>query len=155
MSCCTPARQGAPLANIGERGTCSGIALVERVAFAGGRSFIGTDTPGIAEDGEGPRRPTKLAPFSIDATLVTNGRFAAFVSATGFVTEAERFGWSPVFRGLLEKEGSLSSAKSNSWWVRIDGASWRAPEGPGSDLSTRGDHPVVHVSWSDAKAFAA
>jgi len=125
----------------------------ERVAFAGGRSHVGTDRPVIASDGEGPRRSVTLAPFEVEAVPVTNARFAAFVAATGYVTEAERFGWAPVFRPLLADAGAVP-ASATPWWVRRDGAAWFAPEGPGSGVEGRADHPVVHVAWADARAFA-
>lgn len=128
--------------------------MADRVYFPGGRSFVGTDDPKIPQDGEGPRRPTKLSPFWLETTVVTNARFAAFVAETGYVTEAERFGWSPVFRGLLKDSANLTGAERTPWWVKIDGAFWSMPEGAGSSVQERQDHPVVHVSWADAKAFA-
>ncbi len=127
-----------------------------RAAFAGGRSHVGTDRPMIPQDGEGPRRPVTLAPFAVDTVPVTNARFAAFVAATGYATEAERFGWAPVFRPLLPDAGAVApSASRTPWWVRCDGAAWFAPEGPGSDVAGRADHPAVHLAWEDARAFAA
>ncbi len=110
------------------------MTVPDRAAFAGGRGFVGTDRPVIRADGEGPRRPVRLAPFAIETETVTNARFAAFVAATGFRTEAERFGWSAVFRGLLpEGAAPVLAARDTPWWIRIDGASWSAPEGPGSE----------------------
>ena len=85
-------------------------------------------------------RPVATTPDRIDAMAVTNERFAAFVAATLHVTQAERLGWSHVLAGL---------------WRRVDGADWCHPEGPRSKLDGREDHPVVHVSWDDAAAFAA
>lgn len=106
-------------------------------------------------DGEGPVRAVTVAPFAIDAHCVTNERFAAFVEATGYRTEAERFGWSYVFAAFLSGEPRRISPrpKSAPWWCGVQGAYWAAPEGPGSDLSGRSDHPVVHVSWTDASTF--
>lgn len=153
-SCCTPSRDGGPIA-AQPSPAATGGGPAERVFFSGTRSFVGTDTPMLPQDGEGPRRPVNLAPFWIETTSVTNEKFAAFVKATGYVTEAEHFGWSPVFRGLLTGEVPAPSATSTPWWVKIDGACWSAPEGPGSSIADRQDHPVVHVSWADAKAFAA
>lgn len=127
-----------------------------RARFEAARSFIGTDRPLIAADGEGPARPVRLDAFEIETETVTNDRFAAFVAATGYVTEAERFGWSPVFIGLLpDGAGYYANEGDTPWWVRVEGASWKTPEGPASDLAGRGDHPVVQVSWNDASAFAA
>lgn len=131
------------------------MSAPDRIAFAGGRSFVGTDRPVIKADGEGPRRPVRLGSFAVEVEAVTNARFAAFVAATGYSTEAERFGWSAVFRGLLPEGSSpVAAARGTPWWIRIHGAFWSTPEGPGSDVSERADHPVVQVSWADAAAFA-
>jgi formylglycine-generating enzyme required for sulfatase activity len=127
-----------------------------RVRFEGGPSHVGTRRPAIPQDGEGLVRTVRLGPFAADATLVTNARFAAFVAATGYVTEAERFGWGLVFRGLLPDPGVIRPSESSTpWWVKCDGAAWFAPEGAGSHVRDRRDHPVTHVSWADARAFAA
>lgn len=153
MSCCAPSRHASSKSWTEQR-TAGGAASSGRVFFPGGKSFVGTDKPVIVEDGEGPRRPIRLAPFELEMTTVTNERFAAFVASTQYITEAERFGWSAVFRGLLGEAQSGPGSASPSWWARIDGAAWSTPEGPGSSVSERQDHPVVHVSWADAKAFA-
>ena len=126
----------------------------EAVSFAAARSFVGTDKPAIPQDGEGPKRAVSIKAFAIEKTTVTNARFSAFVRETDYVTEAERFGWSPVFRGLLKNPPPPSNSPT-PWWVVVNGASWSAPEGPGSSIEGREDHPVVHVSWADAKAFAS
>jgi sulfatase modifying factor 1 len=114
------------------------------------------DDDANAGDGEGPVREVDVAPFRIDPVTVTNARFAAFVKDTGYVTEAERFGWSFVFHLLIPPTLARSitqAAAATPWWLPVDGAYWRAPEGPGSDVGTRRNHPVVHVSWHDAMAF--
>jgi formylglycine-generating enzyme required for sulfatase activity len=114
------------------------------------------DREGFAADGEGPIREITLRPFWIDATPVTNARFAAFVAATGYVTEAERYGWSFVFAGLLPDDfPDTRGVAAAPWWREVHGASWRAPEGPQSSLDGREQHPVVHVSWNDAQAYCA
>ncbi len=106
-------------------------------------------------DGEGPSRVVKVAPIAVDPFAVTNRWFAEFVAASGYRTEAERFGWSAVFVGLLSADVAASPQSSGAgWWRRVDGACWRLPEGPASTVADRLDHPVVHVSWSDAMAFA-
>ncbi|MGW4277392.1 formylglycine-generating enzyme family protein [Streptomyces seoulensis] len=113
---------------------------------------------GYHADREGPVREVTVAPFAIDATAVTNARYAAFVAATGHRTDAERFGSSYVFHLLLHPaarrhvQGRVAQAP---WWLGVSGASWRAPEGPGSDLDGRADHPVVHISHNDALAYCA
>jgi len=126
-----------------------------RVTFAAARAHTGTRHPAIPLDGEGVFREHKLRAFSVDATLVTNARFAAFVAETGYVTESERFGWGLVFRGLLPDAEAITPSRSQTpWWVRVDGACWHAPEGAGSSVADRADHPVTHISWADANAFA-
>ena len=125
-----------------------------------GGSFLmgGQDPDGHPADGEGPVRTVHLSPFDIDETAVTNDAFAAFVTATGHVTEAEHYGWSFVFGALVVGGGAHGSTRAvpgTPWWLAVPGASWRAPEGPDSDVEERGDHPVVHVSFNDAHAYAA
>lgn len=159
MPCCPPGRGGKPLVPETNRPrSVAGEAPADappRIRFERTRSFVGTDNPVIVVDGEGPARPITLAAYALDAVNVTNARFAAFVAATGYVTEAERFGWSTVFRALLPDGAAFQpTAGPTPWWVRVDGAQWRMPEGPGSDIENRLDHPVVQVSWNDALAFA-
>ncbi|MDX8152509.1 formylglycine-generating enzyme family protein [Patulibacter brassicae] len=123
----------------------------------GGSFLMGNeDERAIPGDGEGPVRRVALAPFRIDAHPVTNRRFAAFVAATGHRTLAEREGWSFVFAGHLPADHPPTRAiAATPWWRQVHGASWRAPEGPGSTVEERQDHPVVHVSRDDALAFCA
>ncbi|MEM7567064.1 MAG: SUMF1/EgtB/PvdO family nonheme iron enzyme [Pseudomonadota bacterium] len=109
-------------------------------------------------DGEGPARRVPIAAFRIDPHAVTAGWFAAFVASTGYVTDAERYGWSLVFQADLPPDlagADLPRVAATPWWVRVDGAMWALPFGPGSSTEGREDHPVVHVSWNDAAAFAA
>ncbi|WP_206413395.1 formylglycine-generating enzyme family protein [Lysobacter enzymogenes] len=89
---------------------------------------------------ERPVHEVAVHAFWMDATEVTVAQFAGFVAATHYKTEAEKFGWSGVFRMDLAK------------WVRVDGADWRHPNGPGSNA--KADDPVSHVSWNDADAYA-
>ena len=130
--------------------------MVAIASFPGGDSFVGTDTPELLTDGEGPRRAVRLKPFRLEACAVTVERFAAFVTETGYVSEAERLGWSAVFAGFLaDGLGSGRPDKATDWWRPVTGACWRCPEGPGSTIEDRADHPATHISWSDASAFAA
>lgn len=127
---------------------------VRIVRLHGGRFRVGTDASPLPQDGEGPPRPVNVRPFVVDPYAVTNGWFAQFVAETGYLTDAERFGWSLVFQGFVHGVSpAASSSGSPSWWRRIEGACWRHPEGLQSDVHGRLQHPVVHVSWNDAVAF--
>lgn len=105
--------------------------------------------------------------FWMDRTEVTNAEFARFVSATGYVTVAERPLRPGDFPGVpadLLVPGSVvftppahavSLANVLQWWRYVPGASWRHPAGPGSDLHGREEFPVVHIAYEDAEAYAA
>lgn len=110
---------------------------------------------GDPRDGETPVHEVRLPSFLIDATTVTNDAFAAFVDATGHVTDAEDLGVSAVFEACFAGRARdvLGRAEHTPWWLVVAGATWRSPEGPGSDVTDRGDHPVVQVSWNDAQAY--
>jgi formylglycine-generating enzyme required for sulfatase activity len=160
-NCCAPGRSsGAPpeaagaLQRVGT-GSTAGMKLIP-----GGEFVMGTDGDyGFAADGEGPAHAVTLAPFFIDETCVTNEQFNAFVNATRYRTEAETFGWSFVFFGHLTPRQQATAVRlrvlGSEWWCRVDGATWRHPEGPGTTIRPRWDFPVVHVSWRDARAYAA
>ena len=106
-------------------------------------------------DAEGPVRRVKLDPFWIDPYAVSNTDFAAFIAETGYKTEAETFGWSYVFYLFLPKNfPPTRGVAAAPWWRQVFGASWQHPEGPQSKLDSRMNHPVVHVSWNDAIAYA-
>lgn len=140
--------------NIATRGESDAVRDV--VEIPGGMALIGTDRPIMPLDGEGPLRRKKLRPFLMDATAVTNARFRAFTEETGYRTDAERLGDSLVFQGLLPKDTPPSRAVADApWWRMIEGANWENPFGPDSAEAQEADHPVIHVSWNDAKAFAA
>jgi formylglycine-generating enzyme len=115
----------------------------------------GADADSFPDDGEGPVRTVRLSPYLMDPTTVTNRQFATFVKDTGYVTDAERYGWSFVFHLFVPSrryvlDGTVPDAP---WWLAVEGATWRAPEGPGSSIAARQQHPVVHVSWRDAVAY--
>jgi formylglycine-generating enzyme len=135
------------------RGSTEGMVLLP-----GGDFTYGTDDRlGHPADGEWPSRTVTLTPFWIDRCAVTNTEFAAFVKATDFVTEAERLGWSCVFHDQLDPEarGSVRGRMGGAeWWLGVDDACWKRPFGPGSRLRGLMNHPVVHVSWNDAMAYA-
>jgi formylglycine-generating enzyme required for sulfatase activity len=126
------------------------------VRLRGGRFRAGVDASPLPQDGESPSRQVTVRPFAIDPLAVTNDWFEEFVVATGYRTEAERHGWSLVFAPFVPADTTaIASQDGPSWWRRVDGACWKQPEGPQSDLSGRLNHPVVHVSWNDATTFAA
>lgn len=115
---------------------------------------------------EAPLLQVKINAFWIDETPVTNRQFAAFVETTGHVTTAEVAPDPADYPGMLpgmDRAGSLLFRKSpvpigtedpSRWWAFEFGADWRHPLGPDSSLAGLEDHPVVHVSWSDAMAYA-
>lgn len=129
------------------------------VQIAGGSFRMGCDTAeGFAEDGEGPVRRVTLGDYAIAETTVSNTQFAAFVRATGYITQAEQAGASFVF--YLQVPAARRAAlrqvsRELPWWLSVPDACWQRPAGPGSSNLDRPDHPVVHVSWNDAAAYCA
>lgn len=126
---------------------------IDATTFAMGDAF----DEGYASDGEIPVHDVELDAYFIDPTPVTNAQFAAFVRATDYVTEAEALGVSAVFHLAYRGDGAsvIHQIEGTPWWLAVRGASWRAPDGPGSKASSRPNHPVVHVSWRDAHAYCA
>ncbi|MDA0352326.1 MAG: formylglycine-generating enzyme family protein [Chloroflexi bacterium] len=126
------------------------------VAIPGGTFLMGSeDELAYPADGEGPVREVSISPFLIDIHTVTNAKFRLFIEASGYETDAERFGWSFVFGGLLPDEFPPTRGVADApWWRQVEGADWNHPEGPDSTVVGRADHPVVHVSWNDASAYA-
>ena len=148
QACCVPTR--ARLAQLelsrrvaGERkraftGSTEGMA-----ELAGGVFLMGTDfAGGFPADGEGPVRAVRLDPFWIDQTAVTVDKFGKFVAATSHKTEAEKFGWSFCFQSPEASQHVVGVP----WWGKVEGITWRDTDGP--------DHPVIHVTWNDAVAYA-
>jgi sulfatase modifying factor 1 len=125
--------------------------------LSGGIFLMGSDDPiAYPEDGESPVRPVSVAPFAIERHCVSNQRFAEFCDATGYVSQAERFGAAFVFAGLLPDDAPATRAVvAAPWWRQVPGASWRSPDGPWSSWQNRRDHPVVQVTWNDARAYCA
>ncbi len=164
-ACCGPSREGAgetvmPVMPVAPHEVLTVPVRREpprgMVRIPGGEFWMGgDDADGRPEDGEGPVRRVRVEPFLIDPACVTNAQFATFVKETGYVTEAERIGWSFVFRQFAGRGVLDASVPGAPWWAGVEGASWRSPEGPGSSVGHRQNHPVVHVSWHDASAYAA
>jgi formylglycine-generating enzyme required for sulfatase activity len=128
------------------------------IDLPGGTFLMGTDyADAFPDDGEGPVRAVTLSPFRMDRYPVTNALFSQFTEETGYRSEAEDFGWSFVFWAHIPSsrlnelvEDTVAAAP---WWCKVRGATWRSPEGPGSTIAGRGQHPVVHISWNDAQAY--
>jgi formylglycine-generating enzyme required for sulfatase activity len=129
----------------------------------GGNFVMGSDRH-YAE--ERPAHRVTVSPFWMDRTTVTNAEFARFVAATGYVTVAERPLNPAAYPGadaamlapgalvFRMTDGPVDTHDITNWWHWTPGAHWRHPEGPGSDLVGRDNHPVVHVAHEDAAAFA-
>lgn len=127
------------------------------VALPPGTFRMGSEDPAAyAADGEGPVRAASVEAFAIGATTVTVAEFAVFVEDTGYRTDAERHGNSLVFVALLGEglRRRSPSVLETPWWRQVEGATWFRPEGPGSAVDDRLDHPVTHVSQRDARAYA-
>ncbi|MBS1799652.1 MAG: formylglycine-generating enzyme family protein [Acidobacteria bacterium] len=161
--CCTPSanREGTQQdRNEQQLDPLHKISAAGMVSLPGGRFLMGTDYPfGFPDDGEGPVRSVNLSPFSIDIAPVTNDQFSKFIQSTKYVTEAERYNWSFVFWAHIPKarysQLVADTVEQAPWWCKVYGAKWNSPEGPGSHIDNRLDHPVVHVSHADAAAYAA
>lgn len=117
------------------------------------------DADANVDDHEGPVREVEVDAFEIATTTVTNAQFSEFVRDTGYQTDAERVGWSFVFRPFFynqrrRKRTDVSmQVEAAPWWVAVNGACWRRPFGQGSNVRLLQKHPVVHVTWNDAKSF--
>jgi len=137
--------------------------LDEMVRIAGGVFTMGSDRH-YAE--ERPAHRVRVDSFWIDRHAVTNREFAAFVEATGHVTWAEKPADPAMYPGadpalllpssivLVPPAGAVDRSNIYNWWQYLAGADWRHPRGPGSTLSGLEDHPVVHVAYEDALAYA-
>jgi sulfatase modifying factor 1 len=142
----------------------SGVVSGGFVQLDGGEFTMGSDA---FHPEEAPAHRVRVDAFEIGVTTVTNREFAAFVRATGYRTVAERplaaadFPDAPppdlapgsmVFTGSA---GPVDLRHLNQWWAWLPGANWRRPFGPGSSIGDRAEHPVVHVSYEDAEAYAS
>ena len=134
------------------------------VRIPGGEFTMGSDEH---YPEEAPAHRVSMDGFWMDATAVTNAEFAAFVDTTGYKTIAERpldpadFPGAPtenLVPGSLvftPPGGPVDLRHMSQWWVWTPGACWKHPAGPDSSLADREDHPVVHVAYEDAQAYAA
>jgi formylglycine-generating enzyme len=165
-SCCGTARgrEATPLEARGRTAPESACRRPGMVRVPGGTFLMGSDA---FYREERPARPVSVEAFWMDTHPVTNAEFARFVEATGYLTLAERApepSLYPDADAALLVPGSLVFQKTpgpvslrdfRRWWAYVPGASWRHPEGQASDTRGREEHPVVHVSYEDAAAYAA
>ena len=134
------------------------------VLLSGGTFLMGSDN---FYPEEAPVREVHVDAFRIDAHTVTNNEFSRFVRKTGYVTVAERELDPKDFPGadpaqlvpgamiFRKTQGPLADLNNwRQWWDYVGGTYWRRPEGPGSSIASRPDHPVVHVAYEDAEAYA-
>ncbi|MFN7589657.1 MAG: formylglycine-generating enzyme family protein [Planctomycetota bacterium] len=152
----------APTPASGPAAAPSASAPEGMVWIPGGDAVLGSQNG----DADAPLHRVRLRGFWLDATEVTNAQFAACVAATKYVTDAETKPTAADVPGVPEDQlvaGSLVFAPPPDatdlrefwrWWTWVPGACWRRPEGLGSSIVGREQHPVVHVSWRDAMAYA-
>lgn len=162
-TCCTPGEkrcgceeghQGKPFERIAS-GSTDGMMRLD-----GGTFLMGTDDQiGYPDDGEGPIREITLDPFYIDQYAVSNSDFQKFIEATGYETDAAKFGYSYVFHLLLAPSQKRTldllgrTVAGLEWWYNVEGADWAHPFGPNSSFLGMENHPVTHVSYRDALAY--
>ncbi|KAK4302789.1 hypothetical protein Pmani_025154 [Petrolisthes manimaculis] len=94
----------------------------------------------------------------MDVYEVSNREFKKFVDATGYITEAEKFGNSFVLEGEVPEQTRSTISKAvlgAPWWLPITGADWTHPAGPYTNITNIMDHPVIHVSWNDGLEYCA
>jgi formylglycine-generating enzyme required for sulfatase activity len=148
-----------------DRKTSTALSNREAMIWIPGGSFRMGSNDFYRE--ERPVRGETVEGFWIDPYPVTNADFRKFVSATGYVTACERppdpemypdadpsllLPGSSVFR---KPHGPVDLRDNRAWWEYVPGADWQHPQGPGSSIEGRDDHPVVHVAYEDARAYAA
>ena len=149
-----------------QQGVESGAQVRPGMTWVAGGSFTMGSERFYPE--EAPRRRVSVDGFWIDTTSVTNRQFAAFVEATEYITVAEIAPDPKDYPGMLpgmDRAGSLvfhktatpvDTADPCNWWRFEFGADWRHPLGPDSDIDSLDlwDHPVVHIAYADAEAYA-
>jgi sulfatase modifying factor 1 len=161
--CCVPSRERAALLAMSRKASsnrprATSGSTENMIKLQGGKFLMGAESEeGFPADGEGPVREVTLDPFYLDTYPVTNAQFREFIQTTGYQTESDRFGWSFVFFKHIppEKYKILvdQTVPGVAWWCKVNGANWSHPEGPDSNVDSRLDYPVVHVSWLDAAEY--
>ena len=166
-------RAESPAARKTDRPTGKETPPEGMVWVPGGEYWMGTDSENAWPD-EKPAHKVRVDGFWMDTTEVTNAKFQKFTDATKYVTTAER---APTLEEIMSQsppgtpppppevlvpgslvftmtEGQVPLDDFSQWWKWTPGANWRHPEGPDTDLTGREQHPVVHISWDDAVAYA-
>ena len=146
---CAPSPEPSPAPPLPEPAPIAASAPEGMALIPGGAYRMGSDAGHVHEQ---PVHEAIVDPFYLDIHEVTNGQFAAFVAATGHVTEAEKWGWSLVF---TQDDREVERVPEAPWWVKVDKADWRHPNGPESSIEGKDDLPVIQVSWNDAQAYCA
>lgn len=161
-ACCLPSRPRVDESRVsapsGTNTTSPGSAPEhEFCRIPAGIYALGNSFPeGHEADGEHPVRVIEIGQFDLSQTPVTNRQFSKFSQATGYLTDAERMGSSLVFFQQIpnsERHRPYRRVAAAPWWLEVPRADWQHPAGPGSDLLGLENHPVVHISWSDAVAY--
>jgi len=158
-SCCSGSTQNVSFSakpvNSGDSRGVFAAAEAEFVSVPAGSFFMGSNDPDANPlDIEGPVREVEVLGFEIASTPVTNLQFAAFTSETGYITEAEKAGWSFVFHLLVPNTAEvLGISESAWWWQGVKGANWRNPTGGEETYLELANHPAVHISYADALAY--
>lgn len=157
-------KQTFPGPPMGAPATGDGSGFADMVWIPGGRFLMGSDHH---YPEEGPTCHVSVDGFWIDRTAVTNAAFARFVAETGYVTLAERAAdptlypdappeaLAPASAVFTPPPGPVDLTKPYHWWSYVEGACWRRPRGAGSSIEGLDDHPVVHIAFEDAEAYAA
>ena len=146
-------------------GAAVGVTSTEAMAWIPGGKFLMGSDHHYPE--EAPAHKVSVDGFWMDICTVTNREFACFVEKTGYVTSAERPAIPEDYPGALPEmlapssvvfvkpRGRVDLRNTHNWWTYVQGADWRHPQGPGSSIDGLDDHPVVHVAFEDAEAYAA
>jgi formylglycine-generating enzyme required for sulfatase activity len=176
-SCCDeiPENPRASLVSLddSETGLTQQISYEGMVLIPAGEFEMGANGD-LAFNDEYPKHKVQVSAFWMDEAEVTNAQFAEFVEATGYITVAEKpVDWAEAAKTLppgtpkphdsilapgslvfRPTSGPVNLSQHHAWWHWVNGADWRHPQGPGSNIDGLDDHPVVHVCWDDAAAYA-
>lgn len=171
---CNENKKSTSEKDITQREPITETKIPDGMVYIQGGIYTMGSTENYAEKHEGPEIKVEIKSFYMDETEVTNAQFSKFVEATGYKTLAERpIDWEQIKQelppGTPKPHDSLLAAGSlvftppthpvqlndySQWWKWVVGANWKYPEGPGSSIEGKGNHPVVHIAYEDAQAYA-